>query len=389
MARILFVNKASMIYPGGAETRMRAVASAWAKSGHDVYLICAKTSCEELPLEVVEGVTIRRIRVMPDVLLRHFPVPHYLPQALFYLISWPHILFYLRKWRISAIRDSMSPFPGLGLLAPWLGRRGIVVLHILYGGYSSWRKFYSAPYALLGAAGERLLLSGWLGYRAIITDSPWLAKYVQQKRTAPLQVTAIENGIELTRLAVRTAKGQIQRLVNAGRFVEHKGHLDLIDACRQLQETGVPFTLHLFGDGPLRSLIQRKINEFGLSGSVSLFPALSHDQLLQRLSDYDLYVLPSVVEGLPVVLLEAMAAQVPIVVPKREYATTLLSPELACFYDPVNSRSLAQTIAWGLQNPVEVERMAAAGRRFVTRFSWERTATLELAELRQATGAIH
>src|SRR5262252_8282946 len=121
MARILFVNKASMIYPGGAETRIRAVATACARAGHQVYLICAKTRPGEPAEETLEDVTVRRISVMPEPLLSRFPVPHYLPQALFYLFSWPYILFYVQKWRISWIRDSMSPFPGLGVLAPWLG----------------------------------------------------------------------------------------------------------------------------------------------------------------------------------------------------------------------------------------------------------------------------
>lgn len=378
-----------MFYPGGAETRIRAVATAWAKSGHEVYLICAKTHPDEAAEEVLENVTIRRLRVMPDFLLSRFPAPHYLPQALFYLVSWPFILFYLRKWRISAIRDSMSPFPGLGVLAPWLAKRSIVVLHILYGGYRSWRKFYPAVYAFLGSFAERSLLKGWLGYRAVITDSPWLAMYVQRKASGSLPVLSIENGIELHRLAIRSPKGEIHRIINAGRFVQHKGQLDLLDALGALRNLGLRFTLHLFGNGPLASVLWRKVNELNLSEIVSILPTLAHDELLQRLSEYDLYVMASHVEGLPVVLLEAMAAQLPIIVPRRDYATSLLPPRVACFYDPDQSGSLAQTISWALAHPAEMERMAEAGRQFVTRYRWERTASMELAQLEQALGGLN
>ena len=112
MASILFVNKASIDYLGGAETRIRELATRWAAAGHKVYAICAKTSVDQ-PLSAVEnGVTVRRVRVMPDRLLRRFCPPHYLPQALFYIVGPPLILYYYRWWRIDVIRDSMSPFPG-------------------------------------------------------------------------------------------------------------------------------------------------------------------------------------------------------------------------------------------------------------------------------------
>src|SRR5215831_7614437 len=351
MASILLVNKASLKYPGGAETRLRAVATRWAKSGHRVYLLCAKTAPAEPREEVFEGVTIRTIRVLPDFILPRFPVPHYLPQALFYLFSPFFVIFYCRRWRINAIRDSMSPFPGLGLIAPLFGPKSIVVLHVLFGGYLGWRRFYPPVYAFVGALGESLLLRGALRYRAVITDAPWVAQYIRERGKLGVSIKAIENGVDVSRFKQRRALNRIHRIVNAARFVEHKGQLDLIDACGQLKARGIDFQLDLYGNGRLRSALEARVASYQLEGIVRILPPMSQREVQERLSSYDLYVMVSQIEGLPVILLEAMAARLPVVVAARPYATTLFEKTLVRFYEPSQPGALAEAISWAIENP--------------------------------------
>jgi glycosyltransferase involved in cell wall biosynthesis len=378
MASILFVNKASIDYLGGAETRIRELATRWAAAGHKVYAICAKTSVDQ-PLSAVEnGVTVRRVRVMPDRLLRRFCPPHYLPQALFYIVGPPLILYYYRRWRIDVIRDSMSPFPGLSLLAPILGCRAIVVLHILFGDYYQWRHFYSVPYAFMGMIAERLLLKGWLSYKAIVTDSPWLASYIRERAERCGKVQAIENGVNFAAIAKRAPRGAIRRLVNAARLVEHKGQTELVEAGRKLRDQGVPFELDIYGNGELEPVLRKIIRANGLESYIRLFPALSHDALLRRLCEYDLYVMSSRSEGLPVILLEAMAAQLPVVVAARPYATTLFDPTTIQTYEPGDPHDLAKIIAQAIKNPEETEKQAGRAHEWVQKLSWDRTAEEEL-----------
>lgn len=375
-----------MDYPGGAETRLRQVATTWAAAGHRVFLICAKTSSEEPTRSVEDGVTVRRVRVLPDFLLRRFPPPHYLPQALFFVVGPPFVLFYLWRWKIDIVRDSMSPFPGLSILALILRRRTSVVLHILFGGYRDWRKFYSRLYAFMGMVAEKLLLRGWLGYRAIATDSPWLADYIRARLRRDVPVVAIENGVDFKPISRRNARGSIRRFVNAARLVEHKGQTELIEAAGYLREQGIDFELDIFGGGDLESELQEMIHKKGLNDSIRIRPALPHDELMRRLQEYDLYIMPSRSEGLPVILLEAMAAQLPVVVAARPYATTLLEPKTVQMYEPGNAQNLATVISQAVEDPTQAEQRAERGYNWVQSFTWKRTAERELEVVLRAGG---
>ena len=106
-----------------------------------------------------------------------------------------------------------------------------------------------------------------------------------------------------------TAVSQV--VVGAGRFSPEKGFGVLVEAaatiCRDNPNAGVV----LFGEGPLRSDLERRVAELGLTGRVVL-PGFRHD-LDSLIGGADVVVLPSYTEGLPNVALEASAAGVPVV----------------------------------------------------------------------------
>ncbi len=387
MARILFVNKASLLYPGGAETRIRAVATRLARMGHDVFLVCAKTTAGEPIEERVEGVLVRRVSVMPERLLRRFPVPHYLPQALFYLVAPPVVLRCLFRWKIDLVRDDMSPFPGLSVLAPLFGRRAVVVVHNLFGGFRGWRRFYSAPFALAGAMGEWLLLRGWLRYQAVAAVAPWLAEYVRENGGGRCAVEAIPNGIDIESFSLRPRRGRIERIVSFGRFSEHKGLVDLVAACASLRDRGVRFDLTLIGAGPLEARIRAAVAAHALGDRIRIEPPVARRALLRQLPEYDLFVLASEAEGLPFALLEAMAARVPTIVAARRWATTLLDCSETRFYDCAVPGALADAIAETVADPGAAEARAERARRRVEGFDWDETARAELSLMTSASSS--
>lgn len=97
------------------------------------------------------------------------------------------------------------------------------------------------------------------------------------------------------------------------RLAPQKGMPLLIEACAMLQERGVDFTLEVIGDGHLRPLLEQQIGERGLQEKIILRgwcdSASVRDQLLRSRA----LVLPSFAEGLPVVLMEALALCRPVV----------------------------------------------------------------------------
>ena len=103
------------------------------------------------------------------------------------------------------------------------------------------------------------------------------------------------------------------RLVNVGRLSEQKGQLLLIEAAAQLQAQGLDFELVIVGDGPLRGELERLIDQHGLRGRVRITGFLDNDGVRRELEAARALVMPSFAEGLPVVIMEAMALGRPVI----------------------------------------------------------------------------
>ncbi len=92
-----------------------------------------------------------------------------------------------------------------------------------------------------------------------------------------------------------------------GRLVPAKGQLALIQALQRLNEERIPFRATLVGDGPDRESLEQSIRKYRLGQHVSLTGALGQHQVRSLYDQADVFVLASVAEGVPVVLMEAMA----------------------------------------------------------------------------------
>lgn len=100
-------------------------------------------------------------------------------------------------------------------------------------------------------------------------------------------------------------------LLCIGRLCAEKGHLLLLEAFARLDRPKVK--LVLAGDGELRPLIEAKITELGLGNQVTITGWISSDEVRQHIDGATLVVQPSLMEGLPVVIMEAMARGRPVI----------------------------------------------------------------------------
>jgi glycosyltransferase involved in cell wall biosynthesis len=103
------------------------------------------------------------------------------------------------------------------------------------------------------------------------------------------------------------------QLVCVGRLCEQKGQLLLLDAFKQLRDDGVNCNLILAGDGPMRTEIERRIADYELEKAVEITGWVSGDQVKSLLIKSRGMVLPSFAEGLPVVIMEALALRRPVI----------------------------------------------------------------------------
>ena len=132
------------------------------------------------------------------------------------------------------------------------------------------------------------------------------------------------HGINLERFqrrrdAVETPAERPPLLLSIGRYREKKGFTTLIDACHRLRERSREFRCQIIGYGPDHLKLQQQIDELGLSRHVQLVEPMTHEQIIERYCKASLFVLPSLIasdgdrDGIPNVLLEAMAMELPVI----------------------------------------------------------------------------
>jgi colanic acid/amylovoran biosynthesis glycosyltransferase len=104
------------------------------------------------------------------------------------------------------------------------------------------------------------------------------------------------------------------RLVCIGRLCESKGQLLLIQAAADLAAKSIAFELVLAGDGPMRAEIESLIRKHGLADRIRITGWISSNEVREEILGARALVLPSFAEGLPVVIMEAMALRRPVLV---------------------------------------------------------------------------
>lgn len=128
------------------------------------------------------------------------------------------------------------------------------------------------------------------------------------------KIKVVRCGLEPAYSALHTKPiPSARRLVCVGRLSPEKGQLLLIEATKRLVAQGLHFELTLVGDGELRAEIEAQIVRNGLDAVVHLVGSMSTDQVRDEIVASRALVLPSFAEGIPVVIMEAMALKRPVI----------------------------------------------------------------------------
>jgi colanic acid/amylovoran biosynthesis glycosyltransferase len=176
-----------------------------------------------------------------------------------------------------------------------------------------------------------------------------------------------------------------RRIVSIGRFVKEKAFELLVEAVGQLKLQGVMVDLVLCGDGELRPRIEALIQRYGIQSQVRITGWISSAQVREELLAARAFVLSSVMEALPVVLMEAMALRRPVV---ATYVGGI--PELVrngqegWLVPPGSLGDLMEAIVACLDTPIDTLRqMAERGRERALQRHTVDTEALKLIKLFQ------
>lgn len=183
------------------------------------------------------------------------------------------------------------------------------------------------------------------------------------------RVHTVRCGIDLDLFDERppTPVGRPATVLTIGRLAPEKGQSVAIDAVDELvHQRGVPVTLRLVGDGPDRELLEAAIAERDLSDEVVLVGSLLPGEVAAELRAADVACLSSFAEGLPMVIMEAMAVGVPVVAPRIAGISELVTHgETGWTYPAGRSDLLADAIHEALCSPGRDEVVRAARARVV------------------------
>ena len=186
------------------------------------------------------------------------------------------------------------------------------------------------------------------------------------------KISVIYNGIhpiqidkhtrEVTRISLQILPTEIM-ILSVGRLVPEKAQLLLIKAAAIVRRTNPSAKFFIAGDGPMKEALQNAIQNEGLTSHFVLLG--SRDDIPALLNAADIFVLFSKTEGMPVSLMEAMSAGLPIVASDLEGIHTLIPSEQYGRLLPFgNAEKLADTI---LKTINEKELSAQQGRNCITR----------------------
>jgi glycosyltransferase involved in cell wall biosynthesis len=116
------------------------------------------------------------------------------------------------------------------------------------------------------------------------------------------------------------------RLVCIGRLSREKGQLLLVNAARLLADRGVQFEIVLAGDGPMRMEIEQAVQNSGLARQIRITGWLDAAGVQKEIENSTAVVVSSLSEGLPVVIMEAMANSRPVIAPYIGGIPELITP---------------------------------------------------------------
>lgn len=242
----------------------------------------------------------------------------------------------------------------------------------------------SAKQRFMGAVDRRVIRK----FDRVVAVSGQIREHLASAGVPDERLSLLHNAIVVERYRRTGARGFLAQLggeplagpvlASIGRISPEKGQADLVEALGILKAQGRAVSAVLAGDGPDRASITARIRALGLEASVRLPGYVDPPQRI--LEETDLMVLPSHTEGLPNVVLEALAMEVPVLATRVGGTPEIVTDgETGRLVEPRSPAALAAAIGDFLANPAPWREMARRGReRVETRFDFQaRTRRLE------------
>jgi glycosyltransferase involved in cell wall biosynthesis len=291
----------------------------------------------------------------------------------------PEILVALDEWgrRTDFLRLYQAVYVGLRLQ-----EMGIRHVHAHFAGMAArtayWvQKFFPITFSFTAHANDifaprsfEIGLDKLIGAtHLIVTETDYAAQFLQERFPERAdRIHRIYNGLNLAEFGRADFSSNAPLIISIGRLIPKKGFANLIRACGLLAERGKLFQCEILGEGPLENELRAQIDQLNLQDHVALSGAKPQRQIRQRLAEATMFVLPSVIDAqggmdnLPTVIMEAMAAGLPIVSTRIGGIPEMVREnETGFLVEPADAAALAGAIEKLINDRALAQKVGHAG----------------------------
>jgi glycosyltransferase involved in cell wall biosynthesis len=274
------------------------------------------------------------------------------------------VISLLRRERFSVVHTHSSKAGFLGRLAAWWCRTPVII-HTVHG--FSYHGFMGPTRRRAYLALERLVRPMTDAFLAV---APEVAREAVEMRLAPPgAVTVVPSAVELgsipteadQRVRVEVGIPEDAPLVGTvGRLDFQKAPLDFVRMASSVAAARPETRFVMVGEGPLLDDARAEASRLGVSVTFTGF----RPDAARIASCFDVYVVPSLYEGLGRALTEALASARPVAATAVNGVVDLVEPgSTGLLSPPADPEALARNVVWLLEHPEEARRIGMAGQR--------------------------
>lgn len=365
--RIFIINYEFPPLGGGAATATQYVSRELVKMGSEVLVLTSRY--RDLPREeVIDGVNIIRIPV-----LRKQKDRCSIPEMISFMASSSWFGFkHLKRYKPDAAITFFSiPCGHVGLLGKWFFKTPYIV-SLRGGDVPGFMGKELAFYHKITLPFTKII---WKNAEFVVGNSRGLVDLAQKHSKKKIRM--IPNGVdtELFRPEEKSRNDKFQFLF-VGRLSVQKDVPTLLRSAKNLKEEAGPgFRVSLIGGGPLKSSLEEMSQNLDIEDVVDFCGWRERREVRKAYRNSDAFILPSIDEGMPNVVLEAMASGLPVIATRIKGNVELVeNGENGYLFETGDYTELTQKMKKVMKDTELRNRMKVASRSRAEKFSWQSVA---------------